>query len=130
MEEKVGGGVIIQFTGKRCLAPFKANIMKTDTFTEFVGDQLEGLEDLEIKRMFGGQGLYLKKVFFGILFNGKLYFKTNPKTLPHYLAQNSKPFVYAKKGKKTIRLKNYYEVPVDILEDRKSLKSWALEAVV
>jgi DNA transformation protein len=103
--------------------------MPADTFAEFVADQLEGMEGLEIKRMFGGQGLYLKKSFFGILFSGKLYFKTHPGTLPQYLDQGSKPFVYAKKGKKTIRLKNYYEVPVDILEDRKALKAWAREAV-
>lgn len=102
--------------------------MKTDTFQEFVTDQLEGLEGLEIRRMFGGWGLYLKKSFFGILFSGKLYFKTGPETAGDYLAAKSKPFVYAKKGKKPIRLKNYYEVPVDILEDRKELKSWAMKA--
>ena len=103
-------------------------MMLKDSFSEFVADQLEGLEGLEIKRMFGGLGLYLKRDFFGILFQGKLYFKTNPKTLPRYKAQNSKPFVYSKKGKKTIRLKKYYEVPVDVLEDGKTLKAWALQA--
>ena len=102
--------------------------MTKDSFREFVADQLEGLEGLAIKTMFGGSGLYLKQNFFGILFQGKLYFKTGPQTLPRYAAQNSKPFVYAKKGKKTIRLKSYYEVPVDILEDSKALKTWALQA--
>ena len=102
--------------------------MKTDTFSDFVADQLEGLDGLEIKRMFGGQGIYLKKIFFGILFRGKLYFKTNEETRPRYLKEKSKPFVYSKRGKKTIRLKNYYEVPVDILEDRKELQRWAAEA--
>ncbi len=103
--------------------------MPTDTFTDFVTDQLQGLEGLEIKHMFGGSGLYLKKIFFGILFSGKLYFKTHPQTIAKYRREKSKPFVYAKKGKKIIRLKNYYEVPVDILEDRAQLKTWALEAV-
>lgn len=102
--------------------------MPADTFSEFVADQLEGLDGLKIKRMFGGAGLYLKAAFFGILSGGKLYFKTRPESLPRYLARNSRPFVYSKKGKKTIRLKNYYEVPVEILEDRGALKSWALEA--
>lgn len=102
--------------------------MSADTFSEFVADQLSGLDGLVIKRMFGGSGLYLNKIFFGILFGGKLYFKTNPETLPQYLAENSKPFVYSKKGKKTIRLKKYYEVPVDILEDSRALKAWARQA--
>lgn len=103
-------------------------LVKTDSFTEFVVDQLEGLEGLVCKRMFGGFGLYLKKNFFAILFQGKLYFKITPETVSRYRAKKSKPFVYAKKGKKTIRLKNYYEVPVAILEDRAKLKIWAFEA--
>lgn len=102
--------------------------MKSDTFAEFVADQLEGLEGLVMKRMFGGFGLYLNESFFGILSDGRLYFKTNPQTVPRYKAANSEPFTYSKKGKKTIRLKNYYEVPVSILEDRKKLKAWALES--
>ncbi len=102
--------------------------MPVDTFSEFVADQLAGLDGLVIKKMFGGSGLYLNKKFFGILFSGKLYFKTGTGTLSRYLAENSKPFVYSKKGKKPVRLKDYYEVPVGILEDRKALKSWALEA--
>ncbi len=99
--------------------------MPGDSFAEFAANQLDGLEGLEIRRMFGGHGLYLKKEFFAILFNGKLYFKTNPETLPAYLTAASKPFTYRKKGKKTIKLKNYYEVPVEILEDSRRLKAWA-----
>lgn len=99
-----------------------------DTFAEFVADQLERLEGLKIKRMFGGHGLYLKESFFGILSGGKLYFKTHPETLPDYLALKSKPFEYSKPGKKIIRLRHYFEVPADILEDRKALKVWAVKA--
>lgn len=102
--------------------------MTTDTFAEFVADQLEGLEGLVIKPMFGGFGLYLKESFFGILSEGRLYFKTNPQTVSRYKAAKSKLFTYSKRGKKTIELKNYYEVPVSILEDRKKLKAWALES--
>ncbi len=104
--------------------------MKTDSFAEFVADQLAGLEGVEIRRMFGGHGVYLKKVFFAILADGKLYFKTNPKTLPAFEKAGSKPFIYEKKGKKTIRLKNYYEVPVDILENRRKLHAWAIASAV
>ncbi len=99
-----------------------------DSFTEFVADQLEGLEGLRIKKMFGGSGLYLKEAFFGILAQGKLYFKTHPETLSQYLALKSKPFEYSKSGKKIIRLRHYYEVPADILEDCGELKVWALQA--
>ena len=99
-----------------------------DTFTEYVEDQLSGLKGLEIRRMFGGKGLYLEENFFAILFDGKIYFKTSPANLPDYLASGSKPLVYQKKGKKTVRLKNYYEVPPHVLEDRDTLEKWAIRS--
>ena len=65
-----------------------------DSFAEFIEDQLSGLKGLEIRRMFGGKGLYLKSNFFAILYNGKIYFKTTPAEIPDYLAAGSKPFLY------------------------------------
>ena len=88
-------------------------------------EQLAALPGLRCKRMFGGHGLYSGDVFFGIVFDGRLYFKTNPDTLPDYLAQNS--LVFAPSEKQV--LKNYREVPVDILEDGTSLTAWARKAV-
>ncbi len=102
--------------------------MAADTFTEFVRDQLRTLEDLEFRSMFGGYGLYLKDRFFAILFKGKLYFKTCPESLLDYRDAGSKPFVYKKAGKKTVKLKNYYDVPVDVLENRRALEKWARRA--
>ena len=100
-----------------------------DTFTEFVRDQLTGLKGLEMKRMFGGYGLYLGPAFIGILFEGKLFFKTNQAPLPKYKRLESKPFEYQKKSKKVIRMKHYYQVPVEILEDSKRLKQWAMDCL-
>ncbi len=59
--------------------------MSTDSFRDFVLEQLAALEDLRCKRMFGGYGFYSGETFFGILFDGRLYFKTHPDTLQDYL---------------------------------------------
>lgn len=96
-----------------------------DSFKDFVLDQLEDVGQVEARRMFGGQGLYRGKVFFGIIFKGRLYFKTSLETRPKYLKEGMGPF--SPNNKQT--LKNYFEVPVDIVEDRDVLASWALEAV-
>lgn len=98
--------------------------MNTDSFRDFVLEQLAGLIDLRCKRMFGGYGLYADGVFFGIVFEGRLYFKTHPATLPEYLKHNAAVFAPSKKQ----TLKNYREVPVDILEDSERLAHWAREA--
>ena len=103
-----------------------------DTFCDFVSDQFEGFRDFEMKRMFGGYGLYLKGRFFSILADGKLYFKTSEKTIDQYLEVGAKPFSFFKRtssGKrKKVSLKNYYELPLDILESRTRLRAWAEQA--
>ena len=74
--------------------------------------------------MFGGFGLYHHDVFFGILHKGLLYFKTNDQTRPAYEKWGMKPFRPSDKQ----TLKNYYEVPPDILEDREELIVWGEQA--
>jgi DNA transformation protein len=100
-------------------------VVNNDSFKDFVLDQLQELSDLECRRMFGGYGLYRDEVFFGIIFKGRLYFKTDAKSAEPYLELGMKPFRPNRKQ----TLKNYYEVPVDIIEDRDRLAVWAKKAV-
>lgn len=98
--------------------------MSTDSFRDFVLEQLASLDDLRCKRMFGGHGLYCGEQFFGIVFDGRLYFKTHPDTLAEYLEHHAAVFTPSEKQ----ILKNYREVPVDILEDSQRLLLWARKA--
>lgn len=105
----------------------------SDDFQIFIADQLSELEGLCMKRMFGAVGLYLDGTFFGILDEGRLFFKTSESTRVKYIAADCGPFTYEKKGKqgqpaKTVALKSYYEVPLDVLEKRGELVRWAREA--
>ena len=95
-----------------------------DSFKDFVEDQLSGLGGLSFRAMFGGHGLYRGDAFFGIFFNDRLYFKTDGSTRSDYAARGMKCFQPSKKQK----LKNYMEVPPDILEDRERLLEWAVKA--
>lgn len=98
---------------------------KDDTFVEFVCDQLDGLDGILYKSMFGGYGLYCGSVFFGIVFDGRLYFKTNDATRARYEDWESEPF--QPNAKQTLR--SYYEVPADFLEDIDQLLQLAEEAI-
>lgn len=51
--------------------------VKDDSVKEFVLDQLRDLGGVEAHAMFGGHGLYRGEIFFGILYKGRLYFKTD-----------------------------------------------------
>jgi DNA transformation protein len=103
----------------------KVTAMKDEPFKNFVLDQLQELPDLECRAMFGGHGLYQEERFFGIIFKGRLYFKTDAESADPYLKLGMKPFRPNRKQ----TLKSYYEVPVDIIEDRDRLAIWAKEAV-
>jgi DNA transformation protein len=74
--------------------------------------------------MFGGYGLYLGEDFFGIIHDGRLYFKTDDKTRENYREHGMGPFAPSEKQV----LKSYYEVPGEIIEDDEELVSWAREA--
>jgi DNA transformation protein len=99
--------------------------MKSDSFKDFVLDQLGELHGVTCRAMFGGHGLYRHETFFGIIHKGRLYFKTNDATRRNYSARGMKPF--QPNGKQ--RLKTYYEVPAEIIEDQELLTSWAEQAI-
>ena len=75
--------------------------------------------------MFGGFGLYKDDTFFGVIFKGQLFFKTDSATRSRYVELRMKPF--RPNNKQT--LKSYYGVPADVVEDRDRLITWALDAV-
>ncbi|MBK9995670.1 MAG: TfoX/Sxy family protein [Nitrospira sp.] len=64
--------------------------------------------------MFGGYGLYQRATFSGIIHKGRLYFKTNDVTQALYRARHAS----LPSGRQT-NARQYYEVPVDILEARR-----------
>jgi DNA transformation protein len=100
-------------------------LKKDDTFKEFVIDQLSGPGAVVSRAMFGGYGLYREQAFFGIIFKGRLYFKTDPSTQLRYRERGMKPFKPSAKQ----TLKNYYEVPAEVVEDADELMLWSEEAV-
>ena len=94
---------------------------KKNEFKEYVLDQLHRLSGVECKHMFGGFGLYCNGVFFGIIADGSVYFKTNATTVEAYKERGMQPFKpFAKQT-----FKNYYEVPEEILGDDDELAGWA-----
>jgi DNA transformation protein len=95
---------------------------KKDSFRDYVLEQLG--KEATSRAMFGGYGLYHRDRIFGILHQGRLYFRTSPLTRPDYVTRGMRPF----KPSARQTLRSYYEVPVDVLEDADTLRAWALRA--
>jgi DNA transformation protein len=97
----------------------------TDGFRSFVLDQLASLSALTARPMFGGLGIYSGAVFFGIVASDVLYFKVDDSNRDDYRAYGSGPFrPFADKPMSM----SYYEVPLEILEDREAIVRWAKRA--
>jgi DNA transformation protein len=101
--------------------------MPDDSFKEFVLDQLSALPDLRAKAMFGAHGIYCGEKFFGILDEGRLFFKTDESSQTDYMSRGMEPFTYEMKGR--LMTMAYHEVPLDVLEQPQELVSWARKAI-
>lgn len=95
------------------------------TFVTEVVSLLAELGEVRAKAMFGGHGLYCGLTFFGLIAEGRLYFKIDDNSRGEYVARGSGPFVYSP-GK---TMKSYYEVPREIFESDEELVRWARRAM-
>jgi len=101
--------------------------MADESFKEFVLDQLGALPDVRARAMFGAHGLYQGEHFFGILDEGRLFFKTDARSQADYVARGMEPFTYESKGR--VLTMSYHEVPPDVLENAPELVAWAQRAI-
>jgi DNA transformation protein and related proteins len=98
--------------------------VKDSSFRSYVLDQLRGLDNVRCRAMFGGYGLYLGQVFFGIISEGRVYFRTDERSRSAYVELGMGPF-QPNPGQ---TLKTYYEVPGDVIEDEDRFTEWARTA--
>lgn len=96
-------------------------------FKDYVVDQLEQLGWVTIKKMFGGAGIYYDGIIFGLLADDVLYFKVDDSNRSDYEQTGMEPFQpFADKP----MVMPYYEVPVEILENKELLSDWARKALL
>lgn len=98
--------------------------MRDASFRDFVLDQLEGLDGVSARAMFGGHGLYLGEEFFGMVWKGRAWFRTDEASRAEYRALGSEPIGFGKDPDNN----QYWSVPEDVLEDAPRLRAWARAA--
>ena len=99
----------------------------SEEYVTYVLDQLEGLGTITVKKMFGGAGLYLDSLFFALVSDDVLYFKVDNSNRQDYENAGMEPF--RPFGEKS-HIMHYYEVPIDVLDDRDQLKVWVDKALL
>ncbi|MCW7539314.1 TfoX/Sxy family protein [Aquabacterium sp. A7-Y] len=84
---------------------------------------LQGLGPCAARRMFGGWGIHLDGVTFGLIVADRLYLKADAQTEARWREAGGEPFVYQSQGK-AIRVL-YYTPPDATLESPLLMLPWA-----
>lgn len=98
----------------------------SDEYLDYVLGQLAHTGPATSRRMFGGVGIYLYGYFFAIISNDVLYLKVDESNRSDYIKKDMEPF--RPSGKQGYAMQ-YYEVPIEVLEDGDRLSEWAMKAV-
>lgn len=95
-------------------------------FVSYVVELLQPMGTVCAKGMFGGHGIFLDGLMFGLVADSILYLKVDNQTVEGYIEKGLEPFTYHKKGK--VMKMSYYQAPEETLEDGEELNAWANDA--
>jgi len=95
-------------------------------FVTYVVDLMQSVGPVYAKGMFGGHGIFLEGLMFGLIADGMLYLKVDKETENEFCDRELAAFTYHKKGKE-FRM-SYYQAPEETLEDGEEMNYWANKA--
>ncbi len=97
----------------------------SESYREFVLEQLGRVTPVTGRPMFGGVGIYAQGLFFALIAEDRLYFKVDDTTRPDFERLSMEPFrPFAEES-----AMGYYEVPADVVEDAAQLAAWMRKAI-
>ena len=95
-------------------------------FVSYVVDLMQSVGPVHAKAMFGGHGIYLDGLMFGLVADSVLYLKAGKESESEFKDRGLEAFTYSKKGKEYSM--SYYQAPEEALEDDEVMNSWASRA--
>jgi len=99
----------------------------SDDYRDFVLEQLAPAGRVTPRAMFGGVGLYLDGLFFALIDDDTLYFKTDDSNVEPYRARRMPRFMPFPDRPEAVL--GYHQVPADVIEDAETLVEWARRSV-
>ncbi len=93
-------------------------------FIDHLQDMLAPLGDVRFRSMFGGFGVYVDGVMFGLIADETLYLKVDDENRTAFEDAGTGPFVYQHASRPPTAM-SYYQAPPDAMEDSDALLEWA-----
>lgn len=94
-----------------------------DAFAQQVADTLGPWAPVQLRRMFGGWGVFRQGRMFAVAVGGTLYLKADALSAPEFDARQLQPLRYDRKGRPVAL--SYREAPVEIFESPAEAVAWA-----
>ena len=107
--------------------PYPAAMAKDSALLEYLLDQLEPLDGVQSRIMFGGHAIFIHGLMIGFVDDETLYLKADDNNRPAFEEEGMRPFTYATKRGKRIAL-GYWEAPPAVIEEPDELQRWVRDA--
>ena len=95
-------------------------------FVDYVVELMQTIGPVNAKSMFGGHGIFLNGLMFGLIAQSILYLKIDKALEDELKARGLAAFTYNRKGKEFKM--SYYQAPEEALENEEDMKLWAGKA--
>ena len=99
-------------------------MVASDSFAEFLREQLASLGRITMRRMFGKTGVFCERLMFGMVTDNTLYLRVDDHNREAFKeAESFPPLNYVKKGE-TIDL-SFWRAPERLFDEPDELVAWA-----
>jgi len=95
-----------------------------ENYLSYIKDQLSEFGKYETKKMFGGIGFFKDRSMFGMIGDNVFRLKVDESNQTDFESKGMKPY-HSDTKKKGMP---YWEVPADVLDNKKELAEWALKS--
>ncbi len=93
-----------------------------------IQDLFAAFGPVQVRRMFGGAGLYADGIMFGLVADGLIHLKADTETVPSFAAEGCGPFEYGTRtGRRAVM--SYWRMPDRLYDDPDALAQWARRAL-
>ena len=101
----------------------------SDELREHARDLFAAIGPVEVRRMFGGAGVYLDDACFALLVEGAILMRTDEALAAVYAAAGSEQWVYDG-GRRGPVAMPYWRLPESALDDPEEAAAWARRSLV
>jgi DNA transformation protein len=92
-------------------------------------DLFAPLGRIEVRRMFGGAGIYADGVFFAIVDRGEIFLKADAESEPLFAAAGARRFEYSRHDRDEPMRLRFWTLPEEAIDDAEAALGWARRAL-